>query len=175
MVQEWHRISGVRLQIKELQIFESESILLLFNIFTTTNKKILLVELHEILTAAKSQIQRHDPTEFWWSVEDMASNCSLPPLKLGLQNPKLPGQDMSHFNKLSWWIQTNWKVYHVECDSHFAKDIQHLMHYAKEMGLVAKFWERHAHVSEVVDKSSSPRKIRCRVQVAQCYMSYQCL
>ncbi len=48
------------------------------------------------------------------------------------------------------------------------------MHYAKEMGLVAKFWGRHAHVSEVVDKSSSPSKIRCLVQVAQRHMSYQC-
>jgi hypothetical protein len=62
----------------------------------------------------------------------------------------------------------------MECDSQFAKDIQWLMHYAKEMGLVAKFWGRHAHVSEVVDKLSSPSKIRCLVQVAQCHTSYQC-
>jgi hypothetical protein len=81
---------------------------------------------------------------------------------------------MSHFNKLSERVQANWKVYHVECDRCFAKDIQRLMHYAKEMGQVAKFWGRHAHVSEVVDKSSSPRKIRCLVQIAQPHMSYQC-
>jgi hypothetical protein len=62
----------------------------------------------------------------------------------------------------------------MECDSRFAKDIQGLMHYAKEMGLVAKFWGCYAHVSEVVDKSSSPSKIRHLVQVAQCHMSYQC-
>ncbi len=49
------------------------------------------------------------------------------------------------------------------------------MHYTKEMGLIAKFWGRHAHVSEVVDKSSSPSKIRCLVQVAQGHTSYQCL
>jgi hypothetical protein len=48
------------------------------------------------------------------------------------------------------------------------------MRYAKEMGLVAKFWVRHPYVSEVVDKSSSPSKISCLVQVAQCHMSYQC-
>jgi hypothetical protein len=48
------------------------------------------------------------------------------------------------------------------------------MHYAKEMGIVAKFWGCHVHVSEVVDKSSSPSKIRCLVQVAQCHTSYQC-
>jgi hypothetical protein len=63
----------------------------------------------------------------------------------------------------------------VECDSRFAKDIQRLMHYAKEMGLVAKFWGRHAHVSEVVDTLSSPSNIRRLVQVAQCHTSYKCL
>jgi hypothetical protein len=49
------------------------------------------------------------------------------------------------------------------------------MHYAKEMGLVAKFWGRHAHVSEVVEKSSSPSKIRRLVQVTQRHTNYQCL
>jgi hypothetical protein len=64
VIHEWHRMGRVRLQIKELQTFESETILLLFNIFTATNKKIILVELHEILTAAQNQIQEQDPTEF---------------------------------------------------------------------------------------------------------------
>ncbi len=68
VIHEWHRMGGVRFQIKELQTFESETILLLFNIFTATNKKSLLTELHEILTAAQSQIQEQDPTEFWWGL-----------------------------------------------------------------------------------------------------------
>jgi hypothetical protein len=123
VIHEWHKMGGVHLQIKEVQIFESETILLLFNIFTATNKKILLVEIHEILTAAQSQIQEQDPTEFWWGLEDTAPNSSLPPLELRLENPKLPGQDTSHFNKLSWRVQANRKVYHVECNSRFAKDI----------------------------------------------------
>jgi hypothetical protein len=131
VVHKWHRMGRVCLQIKEVQTFESEIILLLFNIFTAPNKKIILMELHEILTAAQSQVQEQDPTEFWRGLEDMAPNSSLPLLELRLQNPKLPGQDTSHFNKLSWWVQANWKVYHVECNSHFAKDIQRLMHYAK--------------------------------------------
>jgi hypothetical protein len=134
---------------------------------------ILLAEIHDFLTAAQSQIQEHDPTEFWWGLEDTASTSSLPPLELRLQNPKLPDQDTSH-NKLSWLVQANQKVYHVECDNRFAKGILRLMHYAKEMGLVAKCWRCHAHVSEVVDKSSSPGKIRCLVQVAQCHTSYHC-
>jgi hypothetical protein len=80
VIHEWHRMGGVHLQIKELQTIESETILLLFNIFTATNKKILLAELHEILTAARSHIQEQDPLEFWWGFKDMATNSSLPPL-----------------------------------------------------------------------------------------------
>jgi hypothetical protein len=49
------------------------------------------------------------------------------------------------------------------------------MHFTKEMGLVAKFWRRHIQVSKVVTKSSSPRKIKCLVQVSQRHTSYQCL
>ncbi len=64
MIHEWHWIGGVRLQIKELQTFESETIPL-FSTITSTNKKILLAELHEILTEAQSQVREHDATEFW--------------------------------------------------------------------------------------------------------------
>ncbi len=174
MIHEWHWIGEVCLQIKELWTFESETILSLFNIFTSTNKKILLAELHEIFTEAQSQAQEHDATEFWWSSEDTSPKSTLPAFKLCLVNPKLLGQDVSHFNKLSWWIQTNRKVYHIECDHCFAKDIQHLMHYAKELDLVTKYWGCQAHVSKVVDKSSSPSKIKRLIQVAQCHTNYQC-
>jgi hypothetical protein len=174
VVHEWHRIGGVRLQIKELQTFKSETILSLFNIFTSTNKKILLAELQEILAEAQSRVQELDATGFWWSSEDTGPKSTLPACELCLINPKLPGQDTSHFNKLSWWVQANWKVYHVECDCCFSKDIQHLMHYAKDLDLVTKYWGRHAHVSEVVEKSSSPRKIKHLIQVTQRHTSYQC-
>ncbi len=174
VVHEWHRIGGVRLEIKELQTFESETILSLFNIFTSTNKKILLAELQEILTEAQSQVQEQDATEFWWSSEDTGPKSTLPAFELRLINQKLPGQDTSHFNKLSWWVQVNRKVYHVECDRRFSKDIQRLMHYAKELDLVTKYWGCHAHVDKVMDKSSSPSEIKCLIQVTQCHSSYQC-
>ncbi len=164
MIHEWHWIGGVRLQIKELQTFKSETILSLFNIFTSTNKKILLAELHEILTEAQTRVQEHDATDFWWSSADTGPNSTLPAFKLRLVNPKLPGQDTSHFNKLSWWVQANRKVYHVECDRHFAKDIQCLMHYAKELDLVTKYLGRYTHVSKVVDKSLLPSKIKRLIQ-----------
>ncbi len=116
---------------------------------------------------AQRRVQEHGATEFWWSSEDTGPNSTLPAFELCLMSPKLPGQDTSHFNKLSWQVQVNWKVYHVECDRRFAKDIQCLMHYAKELDLVTKYWGRHAHVSKVVDKSSLPSKNKRLIQVAQ--------
>jgi hypothetical protein len=101
VVHAWHRIGGDSLQIKELQTFESDTILSLFNIFTTTNKKVLLSQLQELLTNTQAQIQDHDPSEFWWSSADTAPNSNLPALELHLQNQQLLGQDTSHFNKLS--------------------------------------------------------------------------
>jgi hypothetical protein len=59
-----HWIRGAHLQTKELQTFESETILDLFNIFTSTNTKILLVELQQILTDVQAQVHLHDPLEF---------------------------------------------------------------------------------------------------------------
>jgi hypothetical protein len=105
---------------------------------------------------------------------DTGPNSTLPAFELCLVNPKLPGQDTFHFNKLSWRVQANWKVYHVVCDRRFAKDIQRLMHYAKELDLVTKYWGRHTHVSKVVNKSLLPSKIKGLTQVTQHHTNYQC-
>jgi hypothetical protein len=140
-----------------------------------TTKSVLLAELEDILTQAQTRAQEIDPTKFWWSANKTSKNSSLPSIGLRLQNPKLPGQDTSHYNKLSWMVQVKRNVLHVECDKKFASGIKHLMYYAKECGLVEEFWGRHTHISKVVEKGSSPSKIKRLVKVAQRHMSYQCL
>ncbi len=87
---------------------------------------------------------------------------------------KLPGQDISHFNKLSWKAQVNRKAYHVECDSCYSAEIKRLTQLAKESNIVKELWGEHAHVSEVVDKDSTPGKIKCLIRVSQVYCNYQC-
>jgi hypothetical protein len=71
VIHEWHQIVGAHLQIQELQTFESKTTLTLFNIFTSTNKKILLAKLEQILTDVQAQVQEHDPSEFWWNSEEV--------------------------------------------------------------------------------------------------------
>jgi hypothetical protein len=107
-------------------------------------------------------------------MEDLPSNSTLPALELHLQNPKLPGQDTSHFSKMSWQAQANWKAFYLGCDRQFAADIKKLTQLAKESNLVTKMWGKHAHISEVVNKDSMPSEIKILIKVAQLHTNYQC-
>ena len=148
------------MRVKELQSFESKTILCLFNVLTATNKKTILTEFRQILVKAQEQAQELDATEFFWDPLELPKHSSLPALELRLQNPKTPGHDTSQYNKLSWRAQANQKVYHVECDRRYAKDIKRLTQLAKDSKLVAEMWGKHAHVSKVVDQDSSPSEIK---------------
>jgi hypothetical protein len=83
---------------------EDQGTTVLLYVFTSTPKKTVLGELCEILKKVQDQAQEMDATatEFFWDTTDLPTNSTLPALKLRLVNPKLPGQDTSHYNKLSW-------------------------------------------------------------------------
>ncbi len=129
------------------------------------------------LCSAKAQAIAHEyePMDFIFDSNDLPPNNSLPAIELHLQVPKLPGQDTLHFNMLSWKAQSNRKVFHVECDSHYVKDIKKLAQIAKEANIVKDIWGKHANISKVVDKDSIPSKIRRLLRVAQVHTNYQCL
>jgi hypothetical protein len=90
-------------------------------------------------------------------------------------NPNTPGQDTSQYNKLSWRVQANRKLFHVKCNHCFTTDVKRLAQLAKDYKLVSEMWGKHTHVSKVVDKDSTPSKIERLVQVAQVHCNYQCL
>jgi hypothetical protein len=113
---EWCRWGGNMLKVKELQSFKSKTNLCLFNVFTSTPKKNVLHEFCKILMAVQEMAQEMDPSEFFWDPLDLPSNSSIPALELRLINPKLPSQDKSQYNKLSWRAQANRKAYHLGCD-----------------------------------------------------------
>jgi hypothetical protein len=77
-----------------------------------------------------------------------------------LQNSKFNGQDISNYSKLSWRVQANQKVYHIECNHRYAAGIKWLAQVAKEANIVTKMWGKHAHVSKVIDKNSTPSEIK---------------
>jgi hypothetical protein len=126
IIHEWQCHGGILLRIKELQSFESKTVLSLFNICTAVPKKFILDKFLTILAQAQSFAQEEDFLEFNWDVDDFPNNSTLPAMEIHLQNPKLPGLDTSNYSKLSWRVQASRKVYHVECDQCFAVDIKRL-------------------------------------------------
>jgi hypothetical protein len=48
-----------------------------------------------------------EPADFFWTMEYLPSNDTLPAMGLCLQYLKLLGLDTSHFSKLSWRAQAN--------------------------------------------------------------------
>ena len=114
-------------------------------------------------------------TDLEFNQWELPRNSSLPAIELHLQVPKLPGQDTSHFNKLEWRVQNNRKAYHVECDKRFAMGVKRLTQLAKDFDIVVDWWGKHAHVSNVADKDSTPGEIKRLCRVAQVHTNYQCL
>jgi hypothetical protein len=174
IIHEWQHRGGILLRIKELQSFESKTVLALFSICTAVPKKLILDKFCTILAQAQSFTQEDDNLEFNWNPEELPQNSTLPAMEICMQNPKLPGQDTSDYSKLSWRVQANHKVYNVECDRKFATNIKQLAQVAKEANFLSKMWGKHAHVTKVVNKLSTPSKIKCLIMVSQRHMNYQC-
>jgi hypothetical protein len=62
----------------------------------------------------------------------------------------------------------------VNCDSRYSAEIKHLSQLAKESNIVKEMWGKHALISEVVDKDSTPSKIKHLIWVSQVHCNYQC-
>ena len=118
--------------------------------------------------------EESETADFHFDVNNLPKNSKLPAIELCQQNLKLPGQDTSHYNKLSWKAQASRKVFHVECDSCYSTEIKRLAQITKEANIVKSMWGKHAHISEVVDKDFSPIKIKRLMQVMQVHCNDQC-
>ena len=173
---EWARLNGTRLQVKDLQFVDSETVVSIFKISTATNKDVIREELKRILLNAQSKAQSEymDPEKFNFSMDmDVAIGESLPVFDLKIQNAKLKGQDVAIFNKLSNRAQFARKSVHVEVASKYADGMKELVQYAKESGCVAQLWGRHAHLSKITDQKSTSREAKRQVDVAQAHTNYQ--
>jgi hypothetical protein len=171
--QEWFKQGGRYLRVKELQSFDSVTIITLFNVSIQVPKKCLLEEYKMILMEAQTLAQNMQVDDFIFDPNDLPDNSTIPAIELRLQVPKLPGQDVSHFNKLEYRVQNNRRAYHVECDKKFSEAIKRLTQLAKEFHIVTDYWGKHAHLSEVADNASTPREIKDLCRVSQKHTNYQ--
>jgi hypothetical protein len=76
------------LKVKELQKFESKTIFCLFNVFTTTPKKMVQNKFCDILSKAQAMAQEHEPMDFVFDSNDLPPNSSRLAIELCLQVPK---------------------------------------------------------------------------------------
>ena len=173
---EWSRAGGSRLQIKDLQTIESETVVTFFRVSTLTPKSVILAELKKILLQAqqKASAESLDFSTYDFSIDDgIELGESLPPMNLRVQVALLKGAPVNAFSKLSHQAQQARRSWHLEVDSQYAKKMKGLVEVAKVYGCVKEFWGCHAHLSEVTDANSSSREAKRQVDVAQSHTNYQ--
>jgi len=171
---EWARNGGTRMHVKELQYIHTETVVSMFRVSTATQKDAVIGELKMILMKAQDLAHDEDITKFDFSMDpDIPYEEMLPAINLGVQNAKLRGQDLSLFNKLSNRAQYACKSWHVKVASKFAHRMKDLVQYAKDLGLVEKYWGKHVHLTEVTDSLSNLRETKNQVNLAQSHNNYQ--
>jgi hypothetical protein len=173
---EWTRLNGTRLQIKDLQSINSETVVTFFKFLTLTPKKVILAELKRILGAAQSRAlsDLSDPLAFdFLGDEGVGIGENLPPMNLRIQVAMLCGSQVTAFNRLGHHAQHARKSWHLEVDSRHAVKMKGLIQCAKELGCVEEIWGDHAHLSEITDSNSTFNEAKRQVEVAQTRTNYQ--
>ncbi len=173
---EWSRMNGMRLQIKDLQFIESETVVSIYKVSKNTPKDVLLAELEKILTMTQERARddNMDEGDFDFSMDiDVDFGKTLPPMNLRVQIAKLKGQEVSTFNKLSNRAQYARKSWHLEVASKYATKMKDLIQMAKEYGCVQHYWGVHTHLSKVTNIKSTSSKAKRQVEVAQKHTNYE--
>jgi hypothetical protein len=110
-------MNGVRLQIKDLQFMESETVMSIYKVSKNTPKDVILKELEKnlIMTQEKVRDDNMDLEDYDFSMDiDVDIGTTSPTMNLRVQIAKLKEQDMSTFNKLSNSAQYARKSWHLE-------------------------------------------------------------
>jgi hypothetical protein len=173
---EWARTNGVRLQIKELQFVNSETVVSIYKVSKLTPKAVILEELKKILIMAqkKARADELDYKCFDFLLDlDVEDHSTLPAMTLRIQNAKLRGEDVSTFNKLNNWAQFARKTWHLEVPSMYAAKMKSLVEIAKAYKCVEAYWGVHAHLSEVTDITSMASEAKRQVEIVQKHTNYE--
>jgi hypothetical protein len=153
---EWNKASGTRLQIKDLQHVDSEMVVSLVKVSTTTSKDVILEELKRILKVVQARAEVYeniDPYKYDFSMEsDVDLGKSLPAMNLCIQHAKLQGVGVSTFKMLKHHAQMVCQSWHLEVISKHVPKMKLLVQFAKETGVVEKLWGRQAHLAKSLTK-----------------------
>ncbi len=127
-------MNGVRLQIKELQFVDSETVVSTYKVSKLTPKDVILEELKKILLMAQEkahadnlELERYD---FLLDL-DVEDPSNLPAMTLRIQAAKRRGEDVATFNRLNNRAQYACKTWHLEVPSVQAAKLKSLVEIAK--------------------------------------------
>lgn len=173
---EWSRMNGARLQVKELQFVDSETVVTFYKVSKLTPKEVILAEMKKILLKAQERA-REDELDFDsydFSLDlGIEPTASLPEMTLKIQTAKLKGEEVSTFHKLNNRAQYARKSWHLEVPSIHAPKMKTLVELAKNYKCVEEYWGVHAHLSEVTDAKSTPSEAKKQVEIAQKHTNYE--
>jgi hypothetical protein len=173
---EWARLNGVRLQVKELQFVESETVVTFYKVSKLTPNDVLIAELKKILLMAQARAREDELEEdlYDFSMDmDMAIKESLPEMTLRVVQAKLRGEYVSTFNKLNNRVQFARKTWHLEVASKYSTKMKGLVQMAKEYGCFEHYWGVHAHISKVTDTTSTASEAKRQVETVQKHRYYK--
>jgi hypothetical protein len=170
-------MNGQCIQIKELQDVASKTVVSFFKLSTETAKSVIIAEFKKILNKTHAIAAENDDNlryRFDWSMEpNVPLGRELPIFTLQNQVTKLHGKDVSIFNKLSYHAQAARKSYHLEVALRHTSKMKKLVQYAKDAGIIKKYWGSHVHVSKVTYTSSSSLEAKRQCKVSQSHTNYQ--
>jgi hypothetical protein len=98
---EWARMNGMRLQVKELQFVESETMVTFYKVSKLTPNDILLAELKKILHMAQARAREDKLEEDLYDFSmnmNVAIGETIPDMTLRVVQAKLKGEYISTFN-----------------------------------------------------------------------------
>ena len=173
---EWARVNGVRLQIKELQFVDSETVVSIYKVSKLTPKDVILEELKKILLMAQEKARKDDlePELYDFLLDlDVGDTLVLPAMTLRIQAAKLWGEDVATFNRLNNRAQYARKTWHLEVPSAHAAKMKSLVEIAKAFKCVDAYWGVHAHLSEVTDIKSMVSEAKRQEEIAQKHTNYE--
>jgi hypothetical protein len=97
---------------------DSETVVSLFKVLTTTSKDVILAELKRIPKVVQERAEvdeNNDPYKYNFSMEsDVELGKSLPAMILHIQHAKLQGVDVCTFNKLKHHAQMAHQSWHLK-------------------------------------------------------------
>jgi hypothetical protein len=158
---DWNMQGGTRLSVKSLGVFDTVTPMVIYFLWNEGHGPTLLGELQQILSQAA-------PASLG------GEQAAIPSMALRKQIPRIPGQDTSDFNNLSFRAQMARRAWHIEVEKTQVGRLLKLVADAKAAGYITAMWGRQAHISESADNDTSPGELKRYVKFAQRHVNFHC-